>query len=441
MCGSLTCVLDRDARPRDLGPVALVCHQALGAGLAGADCRQSSDCASGLCTLIGTCVTPCRTDADCQGTGASAERCTTTHVRTQYANAILENVGSLTACIRRVAVAADIRSLTQATTSTRIDAPPVPTGELAWLTVQSSSNLVTLQTGETTLFDAARFAATPGPQANLVTQLGSTFGILAPNASPSLDLATHSVRLTFDRAGPLSCVDLRRTVLGPSERASLAITFIYAATAALDPIDENTPNGRLAPVTTKLREVLALAGIDMLPAKHIRLGGMLRRDIELLEPAELSSVFTLTAGLATPRLVVFLVRDISTGRSSVLAYAPGVPGAIGVPGTAASGIAIAVEQHESDDAIALSIAHELGHFAGLYHTTELRGGSTESIASTPECPLTRDTNRDGTLAAEECSAEDGLNLMFWAGRDAHLEPEQSAIIRTSPILTAILAGN
>lgn len=71
-----------------------------------------------------------------------------------------------------------------------------------------------------------------------------------------------------------------------------------------------------------------------------------------------------------------------------------------------------------------TMAHEGGHYMGLYHTTESRGaGATvpglapkdfvDPIDDTPACPAANDTNGNGTVSAAECASLDGTNLMFW----------------------------
>ncbi|VAX22787.1 hypothetical protein MNBD_NITROSPINAE04-78 [hydrothermal vent metagenome] len=61
-----------------------------------------------------------------------------------------------------------------------------------------------------------------------------------------------------------------------------------------------------------------------------------------------------------------------------------------------------------------TIAHEAGHYLGLYHTTEKNGHEFDPFADTPECPAEEnDLNLDGLVSADECENLDGPNLMFW----------------------------
>lgn len=61
-----------------------------------------------------------------------------------------------------------------------------------------------------------------------------------------------------------------------------------------------------------------------------------------------------------------------------------------------------------------TIAHEAGHYLGLFHTTEKNGRVFDPFPDTPECNAEEnDLNLDGVLDADECENLDGPNLMFW----------------------------
>jgi hypothetical protein len=84
-------------------------------------------------------------------------------------------------------------------------------------------------------------------------------------------------------------------------------------------------------------------------------------------------------------LHVFLVQSIVIG-GSVIGISSGIPGAIGTAGNKNSGI---MAQILFDPALNTNlsgqlIAHELGHFLGLFHTTEF-SGDADLIGDTPVC--------------------------------------------------------
>ena len=141
------------------------------------------------------------------------------------------------------------------------------------------------------------------------------------------------------------------------------------------------------------------------------------------------------------RLNVFFVQDFT--EVGTLGFAAGIPGPNGILGTAASGVVISVDTHLDEDGATLltdlmgeTMAHEIGHQIGLFHTTEAEGGG-DPIADTPECTLAEDADGDGELIAEECVNLDGRNFMFWTSSDEFLQPEvsptQAAVLRDSVV--------
>jgi hypothetical protein len=113
---------------------------------------------------------------------------------------------------------------------------------------------------------------------------------------------------------------------------------------------------------------------------------------------------------------------------SLFGIAGGIPGPNGIPGTASSGVVVALEPHYLEDEegewaldtreLASTIAHELGHQLGLFHTTEEEGEAHDPISDTPEC----DTN-GGEAIPSACP--DGTNLMFWTSSEEDYNDEIS----------------
>lgn len=85
-----------------------------------------------------------------------------------------------------------------------------------------------------------------------------------------------------------------------------------------------------------------------------------------------------------------------------------------------------------------TMAHEAGHFLGLWHTTEQNGQKFDSLSDTPECQRENyDFNKDGIVSSTECQSVDGPNLMFWS--DASYPQEtlsdmQNDVLFTHPLV-------
>lgn len=116
---------------------------------------------------------------------------------------------------------------------------------------------------------------------------------------------------------------------------------------------------------------------------------------------------------------MFLIQDF-VGSSGTIGMSAGIPGPVGVPGTAGSGVVTAIDGHRkingelNIEALAGTMAHESGHQLGLFHTSESSGQSFDVLDDTVECTTDYDFDSDGTVWAGECRNRDGHNFMFWA---------------------------
>jgi len=157
------------------------------------------------------------------------------------------------------------------------------------------------------------------------------------------------------------------------------------------------------------------------------------------EEADLLRAFT-PEGAPVPAVNVYFVQDI--GRGGLYGFAGGVPGPVAVSGTAASGLVISVDSHLLSDFTTLdteelggTISHELGHQLGLFHTSESDGRDHDVLSDTPQCPSSRDADRDGYITASECRGFGGDHVMFWtaAPYTQHTwSAQQTAVFRASP---------
>jgi hypothetical protein len=174
--------------------------------------------------------------------------------------------------------------------------------------------------------------------------------------------------------------------------------------------------------------------------------------------AELAQMFALSPSESNVSLNIFLVNDIATGGAgfSTLGLAGGVPGPPVLQGTTRSGVAVNMGSYlaavaggdptaiaDASAELEIIIAHESGHFLGLYHTVERNGAAlaggingSDPLADTPECADASDADMDGVLDPSECVGQGTENLMFWSppNDSRALTSNQGAIMLANPLI-------
>ncbi len=145
----------------------------------------------------------------------------------------------------------------------------------------------------------------------------------------------------------------------------------------------------------------------------------------------LASLFKLTAAKGDGQaLHIFIVEPSS--KQGWWGISGGIPGAATMTGTSQSAIALATLG--GPDIEGLVLAHEMGHFFGLSHTSEIGGKGYDPLEDTPRCSDLTATKMD------QCP--DLRNVMFAVGalRDVTTSPLQRRVVQGSPIYRAFLSG-
>ncbi|MEZ4336192.1 MAG: hypothetical protein R3B82_06150 [Sandaracinaceae bacterium] len=436
-CDGTVCRGSTADAPEDLAAIGLFCGspESDPTGAPGSPCLEQTQCDRHLCTVSGTCVIPCVSDRDCAPDELCREAWITTSPTTME---------HLSACTARVAAPSDVRVVGPepgpmlggvATADTLADL--TPNALVVWRGPAESEPLIERIVSRTAaapvVYDAFRVPAPddPAPTWGVApATIREVVTLLHPNGprSPtsrrgfdvflSSEMPGASERVIFQRSAEGHVLDLDLYLVGGSGWTSR----------------DGEPPRALASAIEELRAIFAPVGVEIGDVRIHEVVGSLRRRFQMLEgsdgllgaPPDLPNLYRLSAGANRPSVHVFFVRFIQ----DALGIASGIPGPHAMPGTGASGVAIASDLIP-DGQLPMVIAHEIGHFCGLFHTSELDGSVNEPLTDTAECRTDRDANGDGFLLPEECVGAGGENLMFWAGTSPTISAQQGAIYRNA----------
>ncbi len=228
----------------------------------------------------------------------------------------------------------------------------------------------------------------------------------------------------IDPGAQVQTIDLNLYLVG--------IPGLSAATAATD--------ADFAEVLEELGRVYGQAGVRVGDVRYLDVSGdvaerftVIRDQDEVYELVKLSR----QPGPMLDELLsvnVFFIQGFGGEMGGTLGISTGIPGAAGLHGSVASGLvfsASSLGRSSGNRNVGQTLAHEIGHYLGLFHTTELRNLGRDHLDDTPECP---DIGGGGNA-----NCPDIVNLMFPIANyrsEVGLSEGQSLILRANPLTRA-----
>lgn len=218
-------------------------------------------------------------------------------------------------------------------------------------------------------------------------------------------------------------------------RIHLVGVGITAATAAT--------NTRITAFLNRFRTILNMVGISVGTVTYVDIDAPALAIIDTAdgEASELSQLFRMSTGTTENVLNLFLVQEVRAGDSgefNTLGIAGGIPGPARVHGSSHSGVVIAFDPGvvgsgtSGGDLAGHVAAHEVGHFMGLFHTTE-----NGRVCSAGEVPSATDmcVPFGGTDVIGDTTRGDTSNLMHFVvlGSNWHMTAGQGFVELRNPL--------
>lgn len=264
---------------------------------------------------------------------------------------------------------------------------------------------------------------------------GVSFGataMLLPNTDAyplqrgRLDVSFSTFALPDRSADLRLTARIRRATLGDALDVHLFLVGV-----GLSPVQAQA-DLRLQRAIDIAAEIFLTVGIELDHFRYFEIDGATAFELRHIDSvtgpdSELASLFSLSAGQTENAINLFLVESISSSGTSggtILGVAGGAPGPPRVHGEVTSGVAVAFSESvvgTDPQLLGSVIAHEFGHFLGLFHTREssLTGayGGEDTIADTDPTDLS--------------------NLMYWSvgsSGNTTLTPGQGFVLKRSSLV-------
>lgn len=259
----------------------------------------------------------------------------------------------------------------------------------------------------------------------------------APQFAATLEAGAHTYGLRTSSADLCSYL-LEEKTAGTTIDLNIYLVGVDGIDAASAPL-----NNDMQMMLAAFNGIYVQAGIEVGTVKYFDITGeaaqryaVIRSDAAASELPTLSKLQGSTYDDALS-LNIFFVREFAM-QGGAIGVSLGLPGPAGLHGTPASGVVFTSEflgqtfrdgsspqPINGNQYTGIVMAHEVGHYLGLFHTSETSGQVIEPLADTPSCSRQNFPN----------NCPDINNLMFPLAGITHTEvsADQSFVIKSNPL--------
>jgi hypothetical protein len=271
------------------------------------------------------------------------------------------------------------------------------------------------------------------PRVNFLIPEGATVNAVQLPHRPDVpaDRIMGRLRLRFVAGeAPFCPVVVAKT--GPGTRVD--VNVVLAPGNGIPDASVAAGDAALQEVLRRAGEMYHLAGITLNVVRYQNLGAADRQRFAVIrDEADVPALFRSSTppgeGVdAALTLNLFVVQQILLGDGNVLGISGGIPGPAGVHGFGTSGVVMTAAVIADPEIGSQTLAHEMGHFLGLFHTTEVDGVMADDLTDTPECPAE-------AWQRPDLPCPDYPNLMFpYAHPGAQITAQQVQMLHQSPLV-------
>ncbi len=281
--------------------------------------------------------------------------------------------------------------------------------------------------------------------------VNSRFGLLPTDGNfssllppgPVFNFIPGTYKVSFVRDGGSASTNVRifgKVTNGFPERQSLdlVLTFVGSPEGIDASAAQNDTDFRRA--MTVFQGLYGQLGIDFgnVIYENLDSGAASLKTIDSVDGPnnELGQLFSKSKNLGQG-INFFFVQEIVGGQEGfiILGIAGGIPGPPAIQGTRHSGVALTMMGfRDQPDVLGQTMAHEGGHYLGLFHTSESGGSSHDPLPDTAQCTSSNDDDFDGYVTTQECAGKGSDNFMFWlaAAGSNRVSDEQGRVLRRNP---------